>query len=102
MQTSAIVKTDATVSHVCTHLRPPTYSNVSLCHAFLFLPSVISINEWMDGWTDEDAHRRDAPSLSQSQAAARPLVMNKALDLLAPWFFGTGNLGIGVIGLGQR
>lgn len=56
----------------------------------------------MDGWMDEDAHLRDARSLGQSKAAARPLTMNKALNLLAPWFFGTGNLGIGMIGLRQR
>ena len=56
----------------------------------------------MDGWMDEDAHLRDASSLGQSKAAARPLTMNKALNLLAPWFFGTGNLGIGMIGLRQR
>lgn len=102
VQTSAIAKTDSTVSRVCTHLSPPMYSNVSICHAFSFPTSVISINEWMDGWMDEDAHLRDARSLGQSKAAARPLTMNKALNLLAPWFFGTGNLGIGMIGLRQR
>jgi hypothetical protein len=63
---------------------------------------VISTNEWMDGWMDEDAHLRDARSLSQSKAAARPLTMDKALNLLALWFFGTGNLGIGMIELRQR
>ena len=50
VQTSAIAKTDSTVSRVCTHLSPPMYSNVSICHAFSFPTSVISINEWMDGW----------------------------------------------------
>jgi hypothetical protein len=48
----------------------------------------------MNGWMDEDAHQRDVRSLSQSKAAARPHTMNKAINLLAPWFFGNVHPGV--------